>query len=80
MNKAEFKRAYEIATSERDLQDVDDSMLFGFGLPDFQPVVATIEAAAKTIRWQSVQLNGGIDQEALNECQNHFRRKVMIVN
>lgn len=80
MNKAEFQRAYKIATSDHDLSDADDSSLFGFGLPDFQPVATTIEAAAKTIRWQCVQLNGGIDTVALDECRQLFRRRVQIVN
>lgn len=80
MNKAEFNRAYAIATSSRDLSDVNDDLLFGFGLPDFQPVATTVEAAAKTIRWQCVQLNGGIDTVALNECRQLFRQRVQITN
>lgn len=80
MNKAEFQRAYALAVSDTDLSGADDSLLDGFGLPDFEPVAVTVEAAARTIRWQCVMLNGQIDAEALNDCRTAFRRKVQIVN
>ena len=80
MNKAEFQRAYGIAASEQDLSDCDDTILDGFGLPDFQPVCVTIEAVAKILRWQCFYIFGGVDQEALTECRNAFRRKVTVVN
>jgi|GEM_PF-1622239 len=79
MNKAEFQEAYRIACSDQDLSDHDIDLLNGFGLPDFKPVCVTIEAVARTIRWQCFCLDGSIDQEALNECQTHFRRRVTVV-
>jgi len=79
MNKAEFQRAWEVANSDKDLSDVDDTILDGFGLRDFEPVTVTIEVVAKMLRWQCFYIFGVVDQEALTECRNHFRRKVTVV-
>jgi hypothetical protein len=79
MNKAEFQKAYEIACGDQDLSDFDLDLLDGFGLPDFQPVTVPIETVARCIRWQCFYIGGGIDQDALNECRNAFRRKVTVV-
>jgi len=79
MTTAQFQAAFDIAKSDRDLTAVDDSVMYGYGLPDFKPVVATIEAVARTIRWQCQYLTGGWDSEALNECRNLFRHRVTIL-
>lgn len=80
MNAQQFSAAVAMArSSEVDLTAYDDTILFGFGLPDFQPVSVVLEVAAKCIRWQVCQLNGGIDNEALEECREFFRRRVIIV-
>lgn len=79
MNASQFSAAVAMARSEVDLSAYDDSILFGFGLPDFKPVSVVLEVAAKCIRWQVCQLSGGIDNEALEECRVLFRHRVMIV-
>jgi len=84
MTKAEFQAAFAIAdNSEIDLTDVDDSVLFGCGLPGFKPVAITLEAAAKHIRWQCGNIfykdGGKWDSEALNECHNILRHTARIV-
>lgn len=79
MNKAEFQRAFAIAISKEDLSKFDDTVLDGFGLPDFVPVTVPIQSVAKMIRWQAIQLNGGIDNEALSLCRDRFRHKVTVV-
>jgi hypothetical protein len=79
MTKAEFKQAFAIADSKVDLSNVDDTVLDGCGLPDFQPVAVTLEAVAKHLRWQARYLNGQWDSEALDECHAILRRKAQIV-
>jgi len=79
MLRSEFQRAFDLAKSEADFTLVDTTSLFGYGLPDFQPVVATIEAVAATLRWQALQLNGHWDEEALNECWKLFRYRVTLL-
>ena len=79
MTKAELSDALTIARSGQNLDDVDDSLLFGYGLPGFEHVSVTIEAAAKTMRWQVIELTGGVNQEALNELADLFRYRVTIL-
>lgn len=79
MTREEFSEAVAIARSGECLIDCDDSVLFGYGLPDFEPVVVTIEVAAKAIRWQCVLLNGEVDIVELNSVFDSFKRKVLIV-
>ena len=79
MNNAQFKEACAIAFSDEDLSQVNDDILFGFGLPEFKPIVTNLRTVAKTIRWQSQQLNGEIDNEALNQCKTLMRHKVSII-
>ena len=79
MNRQQFSAALDIARSDRDLSEFDDDILFGFGLPDFKPVIVVIEVAAKTLRWQCVTLAGGIDNEELESCRQLFRNRVLIV-
>jgi hypothetical protein len=80
MNNDQFKKAVEIARDTNiDLSKFDISILNGFALASFKKVSIIIEVAAACIRWQCLQLNGGIDNENLNECKIHFRTKVQIV-
>ncbi len=79
MTTQQFQAAVALAASDADLSHADDSVLFGFGLPNFKPVVATLQAIARTIRWQALQLNGQFDSEALNECHQLFRHRVTVV-
>jgi len=83
MNKAEFTKAVKLAETRRD-NDIpmsDLSILDGCALPDFTPVVCTIEVIADFIRWQcGFIFGGGWDQD---ELQNIYwlgrRRKFTIV-
>jgi len=79
MTKDEFRQAMEIAKSGKDLTNVDDSNLFGFGLRDFKPVATSLDAVAKTIRWQSFRFDGSVDMEAVNEILTFGRKNFMIV-
>ena len=77
MTLAQFQKAFTIANDASiDLSNVDDSILFGCGLPLFEPVYTTLEAVAKLIRWQAMQFNA----EALNEVTTIGRKKFMILN
>ena len=80
MNAAQFKKAFSLADSDRCLDNVDDTHLFGYGLPDFKPVFTTIEAVAKVIRWQARYLNGKWDQNELNEIARLGRKRFLILN
>lgn len=80
MTLAQFQKAFAIANSNVDLSNVDDSILFGYGLPTFKPVHTTLEAVAKTIRWQALQFNGQWNAEALNEVAEHGRKNFLILN
>jgi hypothetical protein len=80
MTNEQFQRAYDLAIDPNFSSLKHDISIFdGFGLRGFQPITATIEAVAACIRWQCCQMNGGIDQEALTECHDAFRRKVTMV-
>ena len=80
MSLKEFQYAFAIAKDfNRDLSNVDDSMLYGYGLPSFKPVYTTLEAVAKTIRWQALQMNGEWDAAALNEVAELGRRNFIIL-
>jgi len=79
MTAPQFQAAVQLANSNVEL-DVDDSILFGCGLRDFQPVVCTLEVIAKFLRWQAMMLNGQWDNEALTECRNILRRKALVVS
>lgn len=80
MTLAQFQKAFAIANSNVDLSNVDDSILFGYGLPTFKPVHTTLEAVAKTIRWQALQFNGQWNAEALNEVAELGRKNFLVLN
>ena len=81
MTLAQFQKAFAIAKDTSiDLSNVDDSILFGCGLPRFKPVHTTLEAVAKLIRWQAMQFNGQWNAEALNEVAELGRKNFLILN
>lgn len=80
MTFKQFQIAYSIAKDfDRNLSDVDDSNLYGFGLREFRPTHTTLEAVAKIIRWQALQFNGEWDIDALNEVIQHGRKKFLVL-
>ena len=80
MTLVQFQAAFAIAKDfDRDLSNVDDSTLYGYGLDDFKPVHTTLEAVAKTIRWQALQFNGEWNAEALNEVAELGRRNFLVL-
>lgn len=79
MTKDEFKAAFKIADSQEDLTNVDDSNLFGCGLPEYERTVTTLKAVAKLIRWQALRFNGAWNAEALGEVQKIAKTKFDIV-
>lgn len=79
MDAGDFKRMMVTAKSNRDLSHVDDSILHGCALPEFEPVVATIDQVARFVRWHALMLNGDWDSEQLTTLQTLFRRKVTMV-
>ncbi len=79
MTKAEFKEAFKIANSDKDLTGVDDSTLFGCALPNFGTVYTTLDAVAKLIRWQGRLLNGNWDMEEVDSVAKIAQRKFYII-
>jgi len=79
MRAPEFKVACQMAFSSEDLLFEDTDSFIGFGLRSFKPIMATMRQVAAAIRYQSFLFNGGIDNDALNECRNAFRTKVTII-
>jgi len=80
MTLQQFQAAFAIAKDfDRDLSNVDDSTLYGYGLDDFKPVHTTLEAVAKIIRWQALQFNGEWNAEALNEVAELGRRNFLVL-
>lgn len=81
MTLAQFQVAIKAAQNPTlDLTATDDSMLFGYGLPEFKPVHTTIAAVAKVIRWQARQFNGQWDMVELDALAKLARRKFIIVD
>ena len=78
MTKQEFGKAVEIAHSDENLSQIDDSIFLGCGLPEFEPVTVTIRQVAKFVRWQALQFNGEFDAFALDACANVSRRNFLI--
>ena len=81
MNKKEFTEILEIVQDKRiDLTDVDETILHGCALPDYQfPVFVTRKQVAKLIRWDCLQFNGEFDAEELNNIGIIGKRKFRIV-
>lgn len=80
MTKNQFDAAFNIAKNVSiDLTNVDSSHMFGYGLPNFNPVHVTLEQVAKEIRHHALQFNGEWDGEALNEVANLGRRNFIVL-
>lgn len=75
MKAHELKACLALAQSGLELQ-ADDSVLYGFGLPDFQPVFVTMAVVAKCIRWQCNQWDGGFDWEQYQKDRPFYLRNV----
>ena len=80
MNAQQSKQAFQIANSNADLTNVDNDILIGYGLPNFQPVSVTLQQVAKEMRWHARQLNGEWDSEALNQVISLGRKRFNILN
>ena len=80
MKAQDLQAALALARSEATLR-VDDLALFdGFALPDFAPVVCTVEALAMLMRWQCICFDGSIDAEALHEIATIGRRRFTVLH
>lgn len=80
MTLSQFQAAFAIAKDfSIDLSNVDDTNLFGFGLLDFAPVHTTLQAVAKTIRYQALQFNGEWNAEALDEVAKLGKKNFLIL-
>ena len=81
MNKKEFSEILEIVQDERiNLSDVDEMILHGYALPEFQyPVYVTRKQVAKVIRWDCMQFNREYDADALNNIGILGKKRFIIV-
>ncbi len=81
MTKDQFSQAWAIARNSKiDLSNIDDSILYGCGLSDFQPVYTTLETVAKLLRWQCNYIFGdGFDAQELDNMAHIARKKFKIV-
>jgi len=83
MTKQEFSEAVKIATSAKNLSHIDDSILYGCGLSEFNyPVYVTLETVAKIVRWQccSIFSNSTIaDSHELDNMAHIAKKKFQIV-
>lgn len=79
MTTAELKQATAIALSQEKIAASIDCF-DGFGLPAFTPVVCTIHQLAQLIRWQCIQFNGQIDNEAMQAIQHFGRSRFHVVS
>ena len=85
MNKQEFAAAFELANNhDIDWSKVDDSILEGCGLKDFQPVNVTLLTVARFIRWQCLYMftkpgESPWDMNEVNECAVIAKTKFLLV-
>ena len=79
MNQKQFCDAVRIAKSDVDLSHADIDIMYGCGLPDFDPVCVTLEQVARHIRWQAQCMDGTWNSEELSEVQRIGRRKFIII-
>jgi hypothetical protein len=80
MTKQELSDALFLARDmSEDLSNVDDTPLFGYGLTRFKTAYVTIRAVARMIRWQCIQMNGGLDGREFDNLAKIFRHKVQII-
>lgn len=67
MTKNQLSAALTLAQSKEPLDSEDTNLFLGFALKDFKAIYCTIRQLASLIRWQTCNLDGTIDQAALNE-------------
>lgn len=80
MNAVEYKRAFLLAQdADVDLSDESLDIFDGYGLRDFDPVVATVRQVARLMRYQALQFNGDWVNEELTQIKEIFRKKVTMV-
>ena len=83
MTKQQFSQALKIAQSPVSLEAVDDSSLYGCGLPNFTyPVYCTVEMVAKLLRWQCCGIFSNstiVDAQELDNMAHIARRKFQII-
>ena len=80
MKAQDLQAALTLARSDAALC-IDDLTLFdGFGLPDFVPIVCTVEALAMLVRWQCICFDESIDAEALQEIATIGRRRFTVLH
>jgi len=81
MTKQQFSAAWKIAQNKDvDLSSIDDSVLFGCGLNDFQPVYTTLETVAKLLRWQCCYMFGdGFDAQELDNMAHIAKKKFLVI-
>jgi hypothetical protein len=78
MKAKEFAEACRMAKAHEYKQG-DGDVLIGCGLPEFKPVACTLAAAAEHIAWQCINLDGTINNEALDETWKIARYKWLIM-
>lgn len=50
-------------------------ILYGFGLPDFEPVTVSLRIVAACIRWQCNCFDGSFDWKQFNADRPHYLRQ-----
>jgi len=80
MNLSDFKRAFAVAKSNKDLSNVFIDHLFGFGLKSFEQTSTTLDAVASVMRWQAKLMNGSWDESELNVIREVGRKKFVIID
>lgn len=78
MKLKEFQEAVALAKSDQEIND-DDNHLHGCALPGFTPVVTSLRAVARLLRWQAQMLNGEWDHEELNKMWKIARYRFLVV-
>ena len=80
MTKKEIQLVVDELRSGESYPDVSISPLTGCGLPDF-PKKRHVrkEVIVQHLRWQCLYLNGGIDEEELDNCIQILKDKKVIM-
>jgi len=79
MKAIDLSNALTLARSDASLNLDDISIFDGFGLPDFRPIVCTLEALAVLVRWQCIRFDGSVDAEALDEIATCGRHRFTVL-
>lgn len=80
MNTQQLDAAMRIAQDGNERLDNEDQSIFdGFGLPNYKGCTCTVRQLAALIRWQCFQLNGKVDAEAFQQIADIGRHKFTVV-